>query len=303
MTEKINVSRREFLGTSGGVLAAPLGARIQPTVGEGLASVPATPSAKVPVIDCHNNVGVTRLAGSSVDLTDLWFTFEDPEGVLGRMEEAGIDYSVVAHAGAHSYEQANEEIAELCRRHPGKLIGFAKHSPQREKGRLRSLLFRDVHELGLRGVGQISETPTREMLDAISELGIPLLYHAEQFVGREYTENVEIFQEFVADYPKVNFIVSHLGSDNSCDWRQHIAGIELAKTYPNVYIDTSSVVVTSYLEKAVQELPVEKLIFGSDGESCDSRMEIYKIRVLKLPKEKEELILGGNILRLMGGRI
>jgi hypothetical protein len=285
------------------MLAAPLAARIQPTGEEALASSPAKTPTKVPVIDCHNNVGVTRLPGTSNDLTDLWFTFEDPDGVLGRMEEAGIDHSVIAHAGALDSEKGNEEIAELCRRHPGKFIGFAKYSSQRDKGRIRSLMFRDVHELGLRGVGQISEPPSRELLDAISELGIPLLYHAEQFVGRDYSENVELFQDFVADYPNVNFIVSHLGSDNSCDWRQHIAGIELAKTYPNVYIDTSSVVITSYLEKATQELPAEKIIFGSDGESCDSRMEIYKIRVLKLPKEKEELILGGNILRLMGGRL
>jgi hypothetical protein len=32
-------------------------------------------------------------------------------------------------------------------------------------------------------------------------------------------------------------------------------------------------------------------------------MEIYKIRVQKLPKEKEELILGGNMLRLLGGHL
>jgi predicted TIM-barrel fold metal-dependent hydrolase len=132
------------------------------------------------------------------------------------------------------------------------------------------------------------------MLDTIRELRIPLLYHPER---------VALYQDFVPDYPDVNFILCHLGSDDSVDWREHLAGIQLTKSYPNVYMDTSAVIITPYLEKAIRELPAEKLIFGSDEADVDSRMEIYKIRVLKLPKEKEELILGGNIFRLLGGRL
>ena len=55
-----------------------------------------------------------------------------------------------------------------------------------------------------------------------------------------------------------------------------------------------------YLELAANELAPEKLLFGSDGPLVDSRVELYKIRLLKLPKEKERLILGGNILRILG---
>jgi hypothetical protein len=37
--------------------------------------------------------------------------------------------------------------------------------------------------------------------------------------------------------------------------------------------------------------------FGSDGALVDSRVELYNIRLLKLPKEHEEKVVGGNILR------
>lgn len=60
------------------------------------------------------------------------------------------------------------------------------------------------------------------------------------------------------------------------------------------------VVFVQYLEQAARELPAEKLIFGSDGPLVDLRVELHKIRLLKLPGEKEDLILGGNILRLLG---
>jgi hypothetical protein len=279
------------------MLAAPLAARIQPTLGEALASSPAETPTKAPVIDCLVAVGVPNLAGSPMDLTDRWMTIQDPEVVLRHMEEAGIDYTIIHPAGSH--EGANEEVAGLCRRYPGKFIGFANHRPSREKGRIRSMLFHEVRELGLRGVGELSEAPTREMLDAVRELGIPVLYHP----GNDHGEYVELCQECVPQYPDVNFILCHLGSDTSDDWRKHLAGIELAKAYPNLYLETSAVIITPYLEKAIRELPAEKIIFGSDGESVDSRTEIYKIRVQKLPKEKEELILGGNMLRLLGGRV
>ena len=62
----------------------------------------------------------------------------------------------------------------------------------------------------------------------------------------------------------------------------------------------SSVVFFKYLEQAANELDAEKLIFGSDGPLVDSRVELYKIRLLALPQAKERLVLSGNILRLLG---
>jgi uncharacterized protein len=200
-----------------------------------------------------------------------------------------------------TYEKANEDIAELCRRYPGKFIGFARHCPHEtsEKGKLRSMMFREVHELGLRGLGELHCQPNREMVDAARDLSIPIIWHPSTNHG----ETVALFEDWVPEYPDVNFILCHLGSDDSEDWREHLAGIQITKCYPNVYIDTSAVILQPYLEKAIRELPPEKILFGSDGTVVDCRMEIYKIRVQKLPKEKEDLILGGNILRLLGGRL
>ena len=64
-------------------------------------------------------------------------------------------------------------------------------------------------------------------------------------------------------------------------------------------MDTSSVVFVAYLEQAARELPAEKLIFGSDGPLVDARVELHKIRLLKLPPEKEAQVLAGNLCRLL----
>lgn len=51
-----------------------------------------------------------------------------------------------------------------------------------------------------------------------------------------------------------------------------------------------------YLERAAKELPAENLIFGSDGPLVDTRVELYRIKLLQLAAAKEALVLGGNIL-------
>ena len=100
--------------------------------------------------------------------------------------------------------------------------------------------------------------------------------------------------------PKVSFILAHLGSFASRSWREHIRAIDAAKQLPNLYLDTSGVVFFGYLERAARKLPAEKIVFGSDGPLVDSRVELHKIRLLKLPKREEDLVVGGNIARLLG---
>lgn len=269
-------SRREFLHSSASCL---LGGAV--VSGFGRRGLGEAAQRRVPVIDNHAHAGIAD------SLTAPWNTVADPEGILRRMEEASIDQSVIFPISRQDgrYEKANEVIAEICRQHPGKFIGYAKHHPVAEKGRIRRMLLREYHELGLRGLKVLRVHPSREMLEVAAELRIPVIYHPSR---------VALFEEVVAAYPSVNFILAHMGRD------EEPAAIEVARRYPNAYLDTANVVTTRWIEMAIQQLPAEKILFGSDEPEVDCRKEVFKIRVLKLPKEKEELILGGNILRLLG---
>lgn len=265
-------SRREFLRHSGTLMAA------------GVASSAMPETRRTPVIDCHAHVG------HAPALTDPWTTIGDPEEILQRNWEAGIDQSVIFPISNETFERANQEIADVCRRFPGRFIGYAKHDPVNEKGRIRGMLLHECHELGLRGL-KLHVHPGPEVLDTVAELGIPVIYHPAR---------VALFEEIAHNYPTVDFILAHLGADLSYDWREHLAGIEMARRHPNVYLDTGAVVLTRYIEQAIRELGAEKIIYGSDEPEVDCRLEIFKIRMLKLPSEQKEMILGGNLLRLLG---
>jgi len=235
------------------------------------------------IIDAHCH------AGKGTEMSAPWTTYADPKVTLQRAMEAGIDKTIIFPINNPTFEKANLEIAEFVKQYPGKFIGFAKHDPVRETGKIKELLTYEVRQLGLKGL-KLHQLPSREVLDTVAEFGIPILFHP----GR-----VSDFHMIASEYPQINFIVAHLGSFASQDWTEHLQAIEVARRYPNVYLETSSVVFFEYLEMAARELPAEKLIFGSDGPLVDSRVELYKIRLLKLPPEKASKVLSGNILRLL----
>jgi predicted TIM-barrel fold metal-dependent hydrolase len=257
------VSRRRFLASTAA----------QAKAGQGRALV----------IDAHCH------AGTGQAMSAPWTTRADVEVTLRHMAEAGIDRTIIFPINNAEYARPNREIAEICARYPDKFIGFAKHDPQTEAGRIRAMLREEVERMGLKGL-KLHRLPTREVLDAAAELGIPILYHPERVAN---------FHLIASEYPQVAFIMAHLGSFASQDWTEHLAAIAVARRYPNVYLDTSSVVFFRFLELAAKEAGPDKLIFGSDGPELDSRVELYKVKLLKLPPGEEAKVLGGNILRLL----
>jgi predicted TIM-barrel fold metal-dependent hydrolase len=228
--------------------------------------------------------------GKSDQTSDPWTTYNDPRWTLTRAAEAGIDKTIIFPINNITYREANEEIASYVRRWPDKFIGFAKHEPNTEAGKIRSMLRHEVLTLGLRGL-KLHGIPSKEMVEAVGELRIPILFHPPKV-----SDSLEVIES----HPDVTFILAHLGCFASRNWREHVRAINVAKRLANLYLDTSSVVFFKYLEQAAHELPPEKLVFGSDGPLVDSRVELYKIRLLRLPEEQERLVLGGNILRLLG---
>ena len=92
--------------------------------------------------------------------------------------------------------------------YPGKFIGFAKHDPVAEAGKIERLLTREVEQLGLKGL-KLHKTPTREVLDVVAALGIPILFHPPK---------VADYHMIAEAYPRVNFILAHLGSFASGNW-------------------------------------------------------------------------------------
>jgi predicted TIM-barrel fold metal-dependent hydrolase len=243
------------------------------------------------IIDSYAVIGV----GKTWDVPPRWVDYK-LETLLARSGEAGISRSCVMALRDPFSASANRQVADFCAKAPDKLIGFAAHDPQREAGQLRPKLIEEVKSMGLKGVRSDGH-PTRELLDVVAELKIPVVYYPG---FDDYPGPGRACYMIAAAYPSVNFILPHLGVYRSWQWWGHYEAIDLVKRFKNVYVGTSSVVSRKYLDMAAQEIPAERIVFGSLAPVLDPRVEIHSVKLLKVPEASKALILGGNMQRLLG---
>lgn len=239
------------------------------------------------IVDCHVH------AGKGTRLTAPWNTRASLKSYFQRAREAGIQRSVIFSVLDTDYAAANAGIARLVKRFPKRLIGFAFVHPDRDAERMRAMVYTAIREWGLRGikVHGSDAMPNRPLCELARELRVPIL---ADVVGKPW-----VMEMVAGEFPDVNFIIPHLGSFNG-DWRAHQVVVDQLVRFPNVYTDTAGVHRFDYIVQAVQRAGARKVLFGSDGPWLHPGLELYKIRLLKLPPEQEALITGGNILRLLG---
>jgi predicted TIM-barrel fold metal-dependent hydrolase len=225
-------------------------------------------------------------------MTAPWNTDAPLKVYLERAEAAGIDRTVVFPLFHSDYSEANRQVAELVARHPRRLIGFAFVHPARDAGRVGEMVRQAVTIWRFRGikVHGFEAMPTREVCQTAEEFQVPLLVD----VGGK----AHVVDLIAPQYPRVNFIIPHLGSFAD-DWKAQQQVVDQLVRYPNVYGDTSGVRRFDYIAQAVKRAGARKVLFGSDGPWLHPGVEIEKIRLLELPPEDESLILGGNAIRLM----
>jgi len=238
------------------------------------------------IIDCHCH------AGPGDGLTGPWDTRADLSRYLVRAARAGIEKTVVFAAFSSDYRVANRRVFELVRARPTRLLGFAFVHAQRDAGRISAMVEEAVTKYGFRGIKVHGSdgNVTREICEAAQRFAIPVLF---DIVGR-----VELIELVAREYPRVAFIVPHLGSFAD-DWRAQLALIDPLTRFPNVFADTSGVRRFDLLQEAVRRAGPEKVLFGSDGPWIHPGVELAKVRELRLPAPAEALVLGGNTAKLL----
>lgn len=210
-----------------------------------------------------------------------------------RAARAGIARTVLFPAFNSDYAVANRQVARIVRLWPNRFFGFAFVHPERDRGRVFTLVRTAVVEYGFAGikVHRYDARITREICEVARALRVPVLY--------DVMGEVSIAELLASEYADVNFIIPHLGSFAD-EWRAQLAFISHLARHPNIYTDTSAVRRFALLEQAVRRAGAEKILFGSDGPWLHPGVELAKILALRLNPVEEQLILGTNLLRLIG---
>ena len=235
------------------------------------------------IIDSHVHAG--RAGG----LTASYTTYEDIRVSIERMDACGIEGAIVLPID--TTREADEGTARVVSEHAGRLWGYCKVDQARDAGSVRERLRYAAEELGLVGI-KLHGPPNREIMDACEEFSLPVLVDPQH---RPWG-----LQWAAGAYPKVSVIIAHLGSFLSRSDEAHQQSVWMARKFPNVFLDTSSVMIFSWLAEAVRDCGAGKLVFGSDGPGIHCGPELEKVRCLNLAPEEEAGVLGGTVARLAG---
>lgn len=238
------------------------------------------------IIDCHCHTG------KGDGLTAPWDTNAPLEKYTRRATAAGINRTVLFPVFHSDYAAANREVARIVASCPDRFYGFAFVHALRDKGRIYQMVREAVEGYGFCGIKiHRHDAPiTREVCKTARTFSLPVLY--------DVMGEVSVVELLAREYPDVSFIIPHLGSFGD-DWKAHLALIDQLERYPNIYTDTSGVRRFDFLEQAVQRAGPGKILFGSDGPWLHPAIELEKIFALRLPHCEEQLVLGGNLLRLI----
>lgn len=221
--------------------------------------------------------------------------------LISRMDELGIDRSVVCGFKPREYriERANDEVAEAVRASSGRLVGFVRVDPHLGEAEVE----RGLDELGLQGVFlhpweetfRISGPLVNAILQVASDKVVPVLVAA----GYPWLSEAPQIGELARRFPNVRVIATNGGQINISGLGQIDAEVALDAN-ANLAVQTTGVYREDFLENVVERFGAERLIFASSFPLLDPALEIRRVTWAHFAERDAELILGGNLSRLLG---
>ncbi len=235
------------------------------------------------------------------------------EELIGSMDRAGIDVSVIVNIGWTTHEfcvETNDYILESVARYPQRLIGFCTVQPQSIGAAIAEI--ERCARGGARGIGEMR--PDMQLLDLTDEEIIPpfvevlkkhnliLLTHASEPVGHHYPGKgiitPDMLYPFITRYPDLPVVCSHWGGGLPF----YALMPEVKQALKNVYFDTaaSPLLYSPQIYNQVSQLVgADRILFGSDYPLLTPTRLLQEMNSTDLSEEAKSLILSGNAKRLL----
>jgi len=233
------------------------------------------------------------------------------EKMLDAGRRASIDKQVFV---GDTDAAGNERVREMVERYPDQIVGFARG--MRADPESPAIIEKYVIEHGFRGIKLHNEPdlPLKGLLAShpiylkAAELGVPVLIHGcheeeglsadlhSELAGGASHYPVRLIAELGRRYPDTRFIIAHAGM-------MWVKAFQAAKPYPNVCMDMSGFdPERGIVEKAVEVLGAERVLFGSDAPGRIYAAQLAKVLYADISTGDKELVLGGNAARLLNLR-
>ena len=276
----MNASRRAFVsGFLGAATARPQPAKRFRIWDEHchLGAVPGvTPEERIEVlIECADRLGIERLLLSQ-------------------------GYSEQLHPTMDKLREENDRVMRAMRRLPNRTFGSVYLSPAYPEFSVQEFN-RCVRDGPMICVGELEadrrcNVPEMDLIvERAASMNVPILQHTWLKTGGNLAGESTPYDvvELARRHPNVQFVCVHTGGE----WE---SGIRIVRAAKNVSAEIAGSNPTSgFVEMAVRELGAERVIYGSDVGGRSFASQLSKVLAARIPDSAKELILGGNLRRLL----
>ncbi len=276
------------------------------------------------IVDFHTHIFSPKIKENRTDyiardpcFAELYSThgakIATAEDLIASMDEGQVDISVILNIGWSSAElctETNDYIMESVARYPKRLAGFGMVQPK-----FQDTALTELHRCikgGLKGIGELrpdvqgfdlnDNDLMSPLIDVLVKHHLMLLTHASEPLGHAYpgkgTITPDILFRFAAAFPKLTLVCAHWGGGLPFFSLMP----EVRKALGNVYFDTAASLFLynpHIYHQVAGILGPEKVLFGTDYPLLSPVRVLKEIKPLRLGKEPERLILGGNAEKLL----
>ena len=255
------------------------------------------------IIDCHGHLGyfgATKIIPANA------------EEMLPVMDSAGVERLCISSflSIGPDTNTGNQLVADAVRRHPDRFLGYAVVNPNRA-GKIEAELDHFLSMPGMRAIklhSALHQYPLcgpayRRVFDYAAARNLTILSHEwsrypSEPLSKARGSDPEFLEVLSSEYPEIKFIIAHTGF---WDGRTEFTYTSLLNKRPNVVVDLAySNIFYESIERLVAMVGASKIVFGSDFPLHDLSYQLGRILFAKLTDEEKRMILGRNMLRILG---
>lgn len=204
-----------------------------------------------------------------------------------------------------TYDEANQFLAESMNKAPSRILPLVRVNPHLKENALESIQ-RFVGEKRFYGVkvhprneafAINSEEIAYPIAKVTTKFQVPMLIHTGDPDTYGFAQPA-LVGDLADAFPNLTLIIGHMGK------RLYEDAILVARWFDNIILETSFRSPRE-IAHAVRRIGADRVVYGSDMPFGIPEIEIMKIHLCDISPMEKDMILGGNIARILnleGGR-
>ena len=240
------------------------------------------------LIDSHIHLGSFSVAYPFVE--------SRMEKVIQMLRDEGVNYALASSSKALHYDcpEGNAEVLAAAKKYkeiiPCLVVNAWQHAQAmsdleqwRANGYVGVKIHPNCHNYPL------NSKAAEPILEFCQKEGLPVLTHS---TGGCPLSGAGAIEDVAKKFNELKLIVGHGGIFSD----RQVA--QVVKDYPQLFLEISVEYEAGKLERTVDMIGPDRILFGSDCPLHNPSVMLQRVRVMKLSKEDEEKILWKNTARL-----